>query len=155
MMSEQQKLKKLKIRTGIFFVAVFVIAIGCAHLIQRSQENREKIEKECREFERYLWNTSSNPRKHTEHLSMTLKVEPGEDYILQRLKREGRHGRITKIGETRLRYDIDVYDASEMRPWVRSFMRANRRHYLQQRGFRENFSRGSGHDVQTVYRGRP
>ena len=41
MMSEQQKLKKLKIRTGIFFVAVFVIAIGCAHLIQRSQENRE------------------------------------------------------------------------------------------------------------------
>lgn len=53
---------------------------------------------------------------------MTLKVEPGEDYILQRLKREGRHGRITKIGETRLRYDIDVYDASEMRPWVRSFI---------------------------------
>ena len=43
MMSEQQKLKKLKIRTGIFFVAVFVIAIGCAHLIQRSQENREKL----------------------------------------------------------------------------------------------------------------
>lgn len=43
MMSEQQKLKKLKIRTGIFFVAVFVIAVGCAHLIQRSQENREKL----------------------------------------------------------------------------------------------------------------
>ena len=43
MMSEQQKLKKLKIRTGIFFVAVFVIAIGCAHLIQRSQENIEKL----------------------------------------------------------------------------------------------------------------
>ena len=43
MMSEQQKLKKLKIRTGIFFIAVFVIAIGCAHLIQRSQENREKL----------------------------------------------------------------------------------------------------------------
>lgn len=43
MMSEQQKLKKLQIRTGIFFVAVFVIAIGCAHLIQRSQENREKL----------------------------------------------------------------------------------------------------------------
>lgn len=90
--------------------------------VGRYVENREKIEKECREFERYLWNTSSNPRKHTEHLSMTLKVEPGEDYILQRLKREGRHGRITKIGETRLRYDIDVYDASEMRPWVRSFI---------------------------------
>ena len=43
MMSEQQKLKKLKIRTGIFFVVVFVINIGCAHLIQRSQENREKL----------------------------------------------------------------------------------------------------------------
>lgn len=43
MMSEQQKLKRLKIRTGIFFAAVFVIAIGCAHLIQRSQENREKL----------------------------------------------------------------------------------------------------------------
>ncbi len=42
-MSEQQKLKRLKIRTGIFFIAVFVIVIGCAHLIQRSQENREKL----------------------------------------------------------------------------------------------------------------
>ena len=42
-MSEQQKLKRLKIRTGIFFIVVFVIAIGCAHLIQRSQENREKL----------------------------------------------------------------------------------------------------------------
>ena len=43
MMSEQQKLKRVKIRTGIFFAAVFVITIGCAHLIQRSQENREKL----------------------------------------------------------------------------------------------------------------
>ena len=43
MMSEQQKLKRLKVRTGIFFIAVFVIVIGCAHLIQRSQENREKL----------------------------------------------------------------------------------------------------------------
>ena len=42
-MSEQQKLKRLKVRTGIFFIVVFVIAIGCAHLIQRSQENREKL----------------------------------------------------------------------------------------------------------------
>jgi hypothetical protein len=62
MMSEQQKLKKLKIRTGIFFVAVFVIAIGCAHLIQRSQENREKLK------------ASYTDRVTTEPLSGKLKI---------------------------------------------------------------------------------
>ena len=43
MMAENQKLKRLKIRTGIFFVAVFLIATGCVYLFHRSQENREKL----------------------------------------------------------------------------------------------------------------
>ena len=76
----------------------------------------------CAGFERYLWNTSNSKKGSTERLSMVLRIEQGDEHIIRRLKREGRHGIVTDEGEGRWRYETEVYDPSEMLPWIRTFI---------------------------------
>ena len=89
----------------------------------KTDEDMESFEEQAEDFMKYLWNTSSGDGEtvNTEHLEMILKLGPENDHILGRLRREGRHGEITDLGGGRLRYSIDVYDAAEMKPWIRTF----------------------------------
>ena len=57
-----------------------------------------------------------------EHVMFTLRVSPGEEHIVQRLLRESRCGTVTRIDDTTVRFDADVYDTSEMIPWMRTFI---------------------------------
>lgn len=71
-----------------------------------------------------LWGVSfqSRSRNHLDRLTMTLKVmEPSENYIVDRLKREGRGGTVTKIDENIYQYETEVFDCNEMLPWIRTF----------------------------------
>ena len=52
---------------------------------------------------------------------MTLRIGPGEEHIFQRLEREKRHGTVERLSEDTCRFSVDVYDASEMLPWLRTF----------------------------------
>ena len=57
------------------------------------------------------------------YLKMVLHInEKDERYVLERLKREGRHGIITRLAEHTFEYFIEVPDTTEMRPWLRTFM---------------------------------
>ena len=47
--------------------------------------------------------------------------EPAEQYIIDRLKREGRGGTVTKIEPGIYQYEIEVFDCNEMLPWLRTF----------------------------------
>lgn len=68
-----------------------------------------------------VWGISIDSEK-LEHLSMTLRINPTtEPYILARLKKEGRGGTVTKVGERLYRFDIDVWDSNEMMHWVKTF----------------------------------
>ena len=68
----------------------------------------------------HTWGVS--PGEGMEHLSMTLRIdEKDEDFVLRRLRREGRQGMVTRISEDRFRYDIAVSDVGEMMGWVKSF----------------------------------
>lgn len=73
-----------------------------------------------------LWGTSfdgANKYGHTEHIHMEIILdEEKEQFILKRLEREGRGGTVTKISEGRYAYDIDVFDASEVSPWIKTFI---------------------------------
>jgi len=54
---------------------------------------------------------------------MTIQaLEPAEDYIVDRLKREGRGGTVTKIARNIYQYEIEVFDCNEMLPWIRTFI---------------------------------
>lgn len=47
--------------------------------------------------------------------------EGSEDFILERLKREGKGGIITRIAPNTYTYQKEVFDSNEMLPWIRTF----------------------------------
>ena len=73
-------------------------------------------------FDQHLWGVSTGPDHNLDHIEMTIYHGPGEEFILQRLDREKRHGRIEIIDEHTCKFIADVYDASEMLPWLRTFI---------------------------------
>ena len=60
--------------------------------------------------------------EHTEQVAFTMRLAPGEDYIVKRLEREKRVGRVEKIDERTYRFTAELYDSSEIIPWVRTFI---------------------------------
>ena len=82
---------------------------------------KAKYMSEVEVYIKYLWNTSSGRNQSTYHLEMILHIEDSDEHILRRLEREGKHGSITALEDNRYRYSIDVYDAGEMIPWIRTF----------------------------------
>ena len=53
---------------------------------------------------------------------MTVHVGRNEGYIVDRLNREKRCGKVETIDDSTYRFTADVYDATEMLPWVRTFI---------------------------------
>ena len=82
---------------------------------------KAELEEAAKEFTSHLWNTSSGRSRMLDHLEMTLHIGPQEEYILQRLAREGKQCHVEPAGENRYLFTIDVYDATEMLPWLRTF----------------------------------
>lgn len=55
-------------------------------------------------------------------IKLTLYIEEKtEQFILERLKREGRGGCITHTGKNTYTYEKEVFDGNEMLPWLRTF----------------------------------
>ena len=72
----------------------------------------------------YLWGVSfqGNDRHHLNRLTMTIQaLEPSEQYIVERLRREGRGGTVTRKERNIYQYEIEVFDCNEMLPWIRTF----------------------------------
>ena len=53
---------------------------------------------------------------------MTVRFGSGEDFIVQRLEREKRHGTVEVLDGRTCWFTADVYDASELLPWLRTFI---------------------------------
>lgn len=83
----------------------------------RIDRNREAADKHLK----HVWNISIRNDNRLEHVELTLKVEEWANYIVHRLRREGKHGVIEYLGDGIFKFSIDVYDASEMLPWIRTF----------------------------------
>ena len=86
------------------------------------EKQPEKYESFIGKFDENLWGVSTGSDYSIDHVELTLRVEDGEGYILDRLEREKRHGRIETVDEHTYRFVADVYDAGEMLTWVRSFI---------------------------------
>ena len=86
------------------------------------EKQNEKYESFIGKFDENLWGVSTGSDYSIDHVELTLRVEDGEGYILDRLEREKRHGRIETVDEHTYRFVADVYDAGEMLTWVRSFI---------------------------------
>ena len=82
---------------------------------------KEKLEKN----KNLAWGVSfqNSDHRHLEHVKLTLHIhENSEGFILNRLKREGRGGTISRIAPDTFTYETQVFDANEMLPWIRTFI---------------------------------
>ena len=73
-------------------------------------------------FISHMWGVSSGSDDGLDHIEMIIRVGSGEDYIPARLEREKRCGKVEMVGEGLYRFAADVYDASELLPWLRTFI---------------------------------
>jgi len=73
-------------------------------------------------YQKHLWGVVSGNIEQLEHISMILKIEHDEAFVVQRLKREKRCGKVEQINDNHWRFTADVYDAQEMLPWLRTFI---------------------------------
>ena len=73
-----------------------------------------------------MWGVNTKRGKfgndYLEQVSFVIKIKPGEDYIVNRLSRERRIGRVEKIDNLTYRFSAEVYDSGEMVPWIRTFI---------------------------------
>ena len=54
---------------------------------------------------------------------MTLFInEKTEDYVIKRLEREGRSGKVEKIEQNIYKYSNDIFDTNELMPWIKTFI---------------------------------
>ena len=86
----------------------------------------DELRAELDRMQSKMWGVSVKRNKgdaeHLEHIEFTVKVEDNEEYIVGRLEREKRVGTVEKLDENTYRFSADVYDSSEMIPWIRTFI---------------------------------
>jgi len=58
---------------------------------------------------------------HVYHVEMDVSVGDRESFIVDRLMREKRCGRVYQVDESTWRFSADVTDTREMLPWIRTF----------------------------------
>lgn len=82
------------------------------------------FDKALEEFEKaskHMWGVICTKDRKLEHIEIDIYVDPGENFIIRRLRRERRCGIITRIDDETYRFSADVFDAYEMVPWIRTF----------------------------------
>ncbi len=86
----------------------------------------DELRAELDRMQSKMWGVSvkrnNGDTEHLEHVEFTVKVEDNEEYIVGRLEREKRVGTVEKLDENTYRFSADVYDSSEMIPWIRTFI---------------------------------
>ena len=75
---------------------------------------------------RFLWGTSFGKSRRygqKEHIHMEIAAdETKEMYVVKRLEREKRSGTVTKKSDGLYAFDIDLFDANEAFPWIKTFI---------------------------------
>lgn len=73
--------------------------------------------------EEHMWGVNCKWNlRHLEHVEFTVAVGADEGYIVDRLEREKRCGRVERVDDTHYRFCADIFDTTEIVPWVRTFI---------------------------------
>lgn len=70
----------------------------------------------------HTWGTSFYNSRSLQWLKMTLHIPHSERFIVNRIEREGRHGKLVQLDDTTYEYFIEVFDTMELMPWIRTFI---------------------------------
>ncbi len=85
--------------------------------------NARIVRNQFKKVQDHIWGVSFGDGKLT-HVEMLIKVEDNEVFIVNRLEREKRCGKVSLIDNQAgiYKFEADVYDAREMFPWFRTFI---------------------------------
>ena len=97
-----------------------IISVKADTVSPRFDEMRENLDA----MKEHMWgvSTQSKSGQRMEHVEFTLRYGDDEQHIHQRLEREKRCGIVEKIDSHTSRFSADIYDASEIVPWIRTFI---------------------------------
>lgn len=94
--------------------------------IEETTPRFDELRSELDEMQTKMWGVTAERNRYgeerVEHVEFTIKVADSEEHIVRRLEREKRIGHIKKIDDNTYRFSADVYDISEMIPWIRTFI---------------------------------
>ena len=95
-------------------------SVKAGETCEKFDEYREALKR----MQAHMWgaSTRSSEGARMEHVEFTVKVEPDEGHILRRLEREKRCGTVEQLDESTIKFSADVYDSSELVPWIRTFI---------------------------------
>ena len=114
----------------------------------RFDELREQID----QMQKRMWGVSTKRNKwgveKLEHVDFTVKIADDEAHIVRRLEREKRIGTVEKIDDNTYRFTADVYDVSEMVPWIRTFICRITEMHFTNRTLENQFKS----DLETMYK---
>jgi hypothetical protein len=86
-------------------------------------ENADILHKSLNRNIKYVWGVSFGSKNHMETLKMKIFIdEEKETYIIERIKREGRGGKLEKIEDNIYLYIKECFDTTEMAPWIKTFI---------------------------------
>lgn len=102
------------------FRADYIVSVKLDDVSERFDELREKLDGMIP----HMWgvSTQSTSGERMEHIEFTVKYNADETHIHKRLEREKRCGTVEKINRKTSRFTADVFDASELIPWIRTFI---------------------------------
>ena len=122
-----------------------IISVKYGETVGEFNELREKLN----HMQQFMWGvrTQSRSGNRLEHVEFTIQYDEGETHIPQRLEREKRCGKVEHFDKHTSRFYADVYDSSEMIPWIRTFIcRITEIHFSN-----EAIDRQFKKDVQVMY----
>ena len=94
--------------------------------IQGPTPRFDELRAELNKIQTKMWGVTAKRDRYgegrTEHVEFTVTVADNEEHIVRRLEREKRIGHIEKIDRNTYRFVADVYETSEIVPWIRTFI---------------------------------
>ncbi|MGN1047988.1 MAG: WYL domain-containing protein [Eubacteriales bacterium] len=112
----------------------------------------DELRAELDEMQPNMWGVISKKKslgeEYIERVDFTVRVADNEKYIVQRLEREKRIGKVEKLDGNTYRFTADVFDTSEMIPWIRTFICRITELHFSNRTLEKQFKR----DIREMYR---
>ena len=70
-----------------------------------------------------VWGVSFGGASRSEIICMKLHIdEQREQYIIDRVKREGQGGELLRLADNTFLYSKEVFDSTDMSPWIKTFI---------------------------------
>lgn len=109
-----------RFRRILSFRTDHIASVKMGEVSERFDQMRQKLD----EMQKHMWGVSTQNRwgNRMEHVEFTIRYGAGEKHIPKRLEREKRCGTVEHLDENTSKFTADVYDASELIPWIRTFI---------------------------------